>query len=398
MFRELNILLGIAYLLAVVVLALVTFHGFSWEKREEPEIEPQGDTPNDELSLRARLRFQWRWLWGIPLLTLVLGFLPIAWGLWPVVKPEQITAMRSFYGSLRVEDEGSPDDEWEMESSHYGRQLLNGRILHGFQFLDPKKKKNATTYFTPHSGIGLAISNFPRQSELKVGVVGLGAGTLACYAEPLDTFRFYEINPQVIQIANQYFTYIKDSETTGATITIVPGDARLSLEREEPQQFDIFAVDAFSGDSIPVHLLTSEALAQYVRHIRPDGIIALHISNLHLDLLPIVVGLARQQDLRVLLVNNGRIQGPVEVNFGSVAKGAGEFGAATVNDGGRYAARKDDATDGNAECSSDWTLLTKNTTFLNNSYIQLNSKEIGEDYKKTIIWTDKFSNLLQILK
>jgi hypothetical protein len=270
-----------------------------------------------------------------------------------------LVAVRSFYGVLRVEDEEtSVSDEFEGETQVRGRQLLNGRILHGYQFLDFDRRKLATTYFTPHSGIGIAISHFPRQTNMKVGVIGLGAGTIASYGEVGDSYRFYEINPQVVRIAEDKFSFLKDSP---AKVQVVLGDARLSLEREESQQFDIFALDAFSGDAIPVHLLTSEALAIYLRHMQPDGVIAIHISNLHLDLLPVVVGLARQQQLRATLIKNAR-------SFG------------------------------NSECSSDWVLLTRNAEFLSLARLQEVGEELTEEFAPTRIWTDKFSNLFQILK
>jgi spermidine synthase len=120
---------------------------------------------------------------------------------------------------------------------------------------------------------------------VRAGVVGLGAGTLASYAGPGDYFRFYEINPLVIRLATTEFTYTRQA---GSAFEVVLGDARLSLEREAPQNFDVLAIDAFSGDSIPVHLLTREAFALYFRHLKPSGVLAVHISNRYLDLKPVV--------------------------------------------------------------------------------------------------------------
>ena len=129
-----------------------------------------------------------------------------------------------------------------------------------------------------------------------VGIVGLGVGTLTAYAQPGDRYRLYEINPDVISMAREHFSYLRDCP---AELTIVTGDARLALEFEEPQKFDILVLDAFSGDAIPVHLLTKEAMAAYMRHLKPDGVLACHISNLHFDLRPVVVGLANEMGLAV---------------------------------------------------------------------------------------------------
>ncbi len=147
-----------------------------------------------------------------------------------------------------------------------------------------------TTYYTGTSGIGrLLESRHPTLTPLKVGVIGLGTGTLAVYGARGDVYRFYEINPDVITVAQRDFTYLRDSD---ATIELQLGDARLSLEREPAQQFDVLAIDAFSSDAIPVHLITSEALAIYRRHMKPGGIIAFHVTNRFLNLVPVVEGLA----------------------------------------------------------------------------------------------------------
>jgi spermidine synthase len=142
-----------------------------------------------------------------------------------------------------------------------------------------------------------------KRSPLKVGVIGLGAGSLASYAERGDVFRFYEINPLVEKLARTEFTYL--SGCLGRT-EVVLGDGRLSLEHEQDQRYDLLAVDAFSGDSIPVHLLTTQALELYFRHLMPDGILALHITNTHLDLAPVVEALARTLNRNAVMVTNDR--------------------------------------------------------------------------------------------
>jgi SAM-dependent methyltransferase len=184
---------------------------------------------------------------------------------------------RNFYAALRVSDSGRGRDEV--------RLLTHGTITHGKQFRDPSRRDWPTTYYGETSGVGRAIEVFRAAGPVRIGVIGLGTGTLAAYGRPGDAIRLYEINPQVIELALRQFTYLTDSK---AQIEIVLGDARLSLEREPAQRFDVLAVDAFSSDSIPVHLLTAEAFAVYFRHLQPGGILAVHISNRYLDLKPVL--------------------------------------------------------------------------------------------------------------
>mgnify|MGYP005842691649 CR=1 FL=1 len=186
---------------------------------------------------------------------------------------------RNFYGGLRVSDEGGP------EEAGSSRKLRHGEINHGEQYLHPSRRREPTTYYCPDSGVGLAIRALRPRGALRVGVIGLGAGGLAAYGRAGDYYRFYEINPLILKLATTEFTYTRD---TPAQVEYAMGDARLSLERESSQRFDLLVVDAFSGDSIPVHLLTREAFGQYFRHLRDDGILAVHISNRHLDLAPVV--------------------------------------------------------------------------------------------------------------
>ncbi len=191
--------------------------------------------------------------------------------------------VRNFYGGLKVMDW---DDEGDLL-----RELVNGTINHGMQFRDSPRHRLPITYYGPGSGIALAIDGKKEHYSrgIRVGVVGLGTGTIAAYGRPGDVYRFYEINPLVPGIARSWFTYLNDS---AAKIEIAPGDARLSLEREPPERFDVLAIDAFSSDSIPVHLLTVEAIRLYFRHLQPDGVLALHISNANVDLAPVAASLA----------------------------------------------------------------------------------------------------------
>jgi len=204
-------------------------------------------------------------------------------------------ATRSFYGVLRVKEYGRPGEESHM------RRLVHGAIMHGEQYLDDKYRTQLTTYYHEDSGIGAAIRSLPEDRPAKVGVIGLGTGTIAAYGRKGDTYRFYDIDARVMEIARTQFTYLGDS---AAKIELALGDARLTLEREPPQNFDVLAVDAFSSDAIPVHLITREALGTYLRHMKPDGIVAFHVSNRFLDLIPVVARLAQEQGAHAVLVRD----------------------------------------------------------------------------------------------
>jgi hypothetical protein len=188
-------------------------------------------------------------------------------------------SVRNFYGALRVRDSGTPQ---EFDAT---RTLTHGTINHGEQFLNPARRLLPTTYYGPNTGVGLAIREKQKTGAIRVGVVGLGTGTLAAYGRLGDYFRFYEINPLVLKLATSEFTFLPECK---AKHDVAMGDARLSMEREQPENFDVLAVDAFSSDSIPVHLLTREAIGVYFHHLRPDGILAVHISNRYLDLQPVL--------------------------------------------------------------------------------------------------------------
>jgi len=190
--------------------------------------------------------------------------------------------VRNFYGGLRVRDSGTPD---EMEST---RALTHGTINHGEEYLNPARRDLPTTYYGPNTGVGVAIRAKQKTGRaIRVGVIGLGTGTVASYGRLGDYYRYYEINPLVLGLAHTEFFFLRDCK---AKLEVAMGDARLSLEREAPENFDVLAVDAFSSDSIPVHLLTKEAMLLYFRHLREDGILAVHISNRYLDLQPVLLG------------------------------------------------------------------------------------------------------------
>src|SRR5262249_17511391 len=208
-------------------------------------------------------------------------------------RKDAIVTVRNFYGALRIKE----FHDW-LKQPYY--TLYNGRIEHGAQFLHPPQSWRPTTYYGPKSGVGLAL-DFYSGVPTRVGVVGLGAGTLAAYGEAGDSFRFYEINPLARQLATTFFTFLRD---TPACTEIVMVDARLSLAAEPPKNFDVLAVDAFSGDAIPIHLLTREAFAIYLRHLKPDGILAIHTSNTYLNLEPVVQLLANDAGYPARWISN----------------------------------------------------------------------------------------------
>ncbi|MEO5676664.1 MAG: fused MFS/spermidine synthase, partial [Usitatibacter sp.] len=257
---------------------------------------------------------------------------------------------RNHYGVLRVKQNQSRIDDLDTKY----RSLVHGAILHGEQYLSEKYRRSATTYYKTSSGIGRTILAFAGK-PIKVGVIGLGAGSLAVYADADDTYRFYDINPAVIEVANTWFTYLKDADGKMETVL---GDARLSLEREAPQGFDVLAVDAFSGDAIPVHLITFEAFTEYLRHLKPQGVIAFHVSNRFLDLKPVLLAIAEKHGLEYAFVHE------------------------TAESGGT---------------TSDWVIITRHKPFI----LQQSIVEVTEpvaprpDWR---LWTDDFNNLFQVLK
>ncbi|MCL4201115.1 MAG: fused MFS/spermidine synthase [Pirellulaceae bacterium] len=204
---------------------------------------------------------------------------------------------RNFYGVLmvRMETADRPD-----ASPSY--QLIHGRTMHGMQYSLPSQRRWPTSYYGPESGVGLVLTHHRAGQSRHVGIVGLGIGTLAAYGEETDVFRFYEINPAVTALAERFFTYLQDCPAVSETVL---GDARIRLEREEPQEFDVLVLDAFSSDAIPIHLLTEEAFRIYLGHLKRDGILAVHISNVHVDLRPVLCGHARRLGLSELTIASG---------------------------------------------------------------------------------------------
>jgi hypothetical protein len=272
---------------------------------------------------------------------------------------------RNFYGVFRVVENEGPEHQW------HSYRLLNGRISHGMQLFsssDPQTRYYPAAYYDIDSGIGLIMMNHPRRAEdgnssLRVGIVGLGVGTMAAWGRPGDYFRFYEVNPTIIKLANDpngYFSYLRDSS---AKVAIVPGDARLSMEREVAEgrspQFDVLVVDAFNGDSIPTHLLTRQAMLVYLAELSPDGVLAIHVSNLFLDLRPVLAENSRALNLR----------------YGFVS------------------CEEKDAMN----WASDWVLLARNDKVLGQPQIAGRLKS-RDGLRRVRPWTDDYSNLFQLLK
>jgi SAM-dependent methyltransferase len=211
---------------------------------------------------------------------------------WRAQRVPAIASERSFYGVLHVEEHDPRDP------ARARRALYHGRVLHGVQLLDPARRNEPIAYYARGTGVGVALDWLGRQGPLRVGVIGLGAGMLLAYGRPGDTFRFYEIDPAAVALARNYFSFLG---TSAAAVQIREGDGRLSLEREPDQHFDLLVLDGFSGDAIPTHLLTVEAVQLYLRHLSPRGVLAVQISNRHLDLRPVVARLAGRVGLRALL-------------------------------------------------------------------------------------------------
>jgi len=287
----------------------------------------------------------------LPLMALLIGGFTAIAATATSGKQGAVVSARNFYGILRVrarEDGNGPF-----------RELQHGRTRHGFEYLEAARKDWPTSYYGPHSGIAIALNALDMPNR-RIGVVGLGAGTLAAWGRSGDTFHFYEINPDVEQIARTWFSFLSDSK---AQSDIVLGDGRVQLERElaagHSQDFDLIAVDAFSGDSIPMHLLTAECADIYRRRLTPGGVLALHISNRALNLDPVARGMASYLGWTAVQIISG-----------------------------------DDP--GTGESSSRWVVLTSNQAFLERA--RLAHQLTGWSDRAPIVWTDDFASLWHVLK
>jgi len=211
------------------------------------------------------------------------------------LRNDTVSQLRSFYGSLRV------TQTYAIPGPGIQRTLFHGTIQHGLQVFNDKLRGRATSYYAPDSGVGLAIEYCCGSAPRRIGAVGLGVGTVAAYGRPGDSITFYEIDPLVERLARARFAYLHESK---ARVNVVLGDARLSLESETPQNFDVLVLDAFSGDAIPVHLLTEQAIELYRRHLKPGGVLAFHVSSQYVDLAPVLAGQARHAGLTALGVHS----------------------------------------------------------------------------------------------
>jgi len=204
---------------------------------------------------------------------------------------EARVVMRNFYGVVRTRDFTDP--------VHF-RAMYHGSINHGGQLLDPALRRHPTTYFGLSSGYGRVFASLPTGPR-RVGIIGLGAGAITVYSRPGDLFRFYELDPQVAAVAVREFTFLNDSP---GKVEVVLGDGRLSLENEANQGYDLIAVDAFSGGSIPMHLLTYEAMATYIRHLRPGGVIVFQATNRYVNIAPVIARIATELGYEAYLVSD----------------------------------------------------------------------------------------------
>ena len=308
-----------------------------------------------------RRRWQPSWL---VLVALVMAVIASLWMTARDEARESRLAVRNFYGVLRIVEGRVPNVvlvkgegvESLDEDARYLR-LMNGTIDHGLQFFAWSRRRWATSYYGPNSGIGVALTAAGASGPLRVGTIGLGAGTVATYGRPGDRYTFYEINPLDVQIANTQFSYVRESQ---AAIEITLGDARLSLERQAPQNFDVLGVDAFSGDAIPVHLLTQQAFELYFRQLKPNGVLAVHISNKYLDLEPVVGAAATALGKEAVRISNADDH----------AKGI-------------YAAT--------------WILVGSRAGFAGQAQIEKAGTILAPGKAKDL-WTDDYSSLLRILK
>jgi hypothetical protein len=281
--------------------------------------------------------------------------------IWLATEPtvDKVASTRSFYGFLQVLEEDADDP------ALHTLRLRHGRILHGMQFQSPERRQQPNSYYGPESGVALALAHHPNRHygrPLRIGIVGLGVGTLAAFGNTGDYMRFYELNPDVLRLAtgpNAVFTYLRD---TAANVDTVAGDARLALERELQtgcaQELDVLVLDAFSSDAIPIHLLTEEAFRVYRAHLRDEqGVVAVHVSNRYLDLVPVLAGIAARFGLAYAVIDDN----------------GGDSGWASV-----------------------WVLLTRDAKWLETPAIAAAAS--AQPPRRAVRWTDDFSNLLGVLK
>ena len=297
----------------------------------------------------------------VPLMVLSFGVFTSAYAVY-VTAPAGLDHRRNFYGVLRVADRADANGPY--------RQLTHGSISHGIQYTEEAKRRLPTTYYGPHSGVALALDAVP--SPRRVALIGLGAGTLAAWGRTGDTLRFYEINPLVDELAKKWFTFLADSR---AQTEVVLGDARVQMEQElaagQRNDFDLIAVDAFSGDAIPTHLLTREAADIYRQRLKPGGFLALHISNRSLNLEPVTRGMARHLGWTARMV----------------------LTVPEIFDPG-----PDGAANPNGESTSRWVVMSDSRDALAKSKVRDTLLGWSGPKEAVIEWSDDFTSLWGVLK
>lgn len=270
-----------------------------------------------------------------------------------------LESRRNFYGVLKVIEKNKNSDTWM-------RQLIHGVIAHGLQLMDKNFMNVPLAYYGAQSGIGLAINfhseryNPENNYRLNVGMIGMGIGTISAFGKENDTFKYYEINDEVEILAKKYFSYVSNSKSK---TDVVIGDGRISLERElnktGSNMFDVLGVDAFSGDAVPIHLLTKEAMDLYLKHLKKDGILAFHISNKYLNLVPVMKGLTMHSGIPF---------------YGFVQKGDSD----------------------NLLKDAEWILFTTNKNFISNPEVSKFIVPINMNLIKAEQWTDDYSSILPL--
>ncbi len=266
------------------------------------------------------------------------------------VESDIVFQARNFFGVLTVGRDFAGTDKEAL-------WLRNGTSYHGAQLASPVYRSRPTAYYAPRSGVALAMNFSENKPERRIGMVGLGVGAIASYAGIGDYLRIYEINPEVVRVAEQRFTFLADTE---ANVDVILGDARLSLERKSPQVFDVFILDAFSSDAIPVHLLTREAFDLYLRHLAPDGVIAVLISSWHFDFEPLLLKMADDFGLQAVLISHS----------------SGEL----------------------QDWGARWMIMTRNEKFMIQSRVRLAQQNRSRMDRDVRMWTDDFSSPFQLLK
>ena len=267
------------------------------------------------------------------------------------LRHDTISQLRGFYGSLRV------TQTFAIPGPGIQRTLFSGTIQHGIQVFNDQLRHRGTSYYAPDSGVGLALRFCCHGAARRIGAVGLGIGTIAAYAEPGDSITFYEIDPLVERLARARFAYLRECR---APVNVILGDARVAMEREPPQNYDVIVLDAFSGDAIPVHLLTAQAIALYRRHLKPGGVLAFHISSQYVDLAPVLAAEARHANMIALGVHSL-------------------------------------ANDEEGEYEAAWVLLSDDQAFFRQPEVAIASRPI-QQRPGLPLWTDDFNSLLPLIK